>query len=83
MLKYVLASAFLTATPALAQLSVQQPMSLQDCVQSVQTAQASLALPQTTTVDTPDKKEMVITVPDGQITVTCDGVNNVATTTPN
>ncbi|HET9904010.1 MAG TPA: hypothetical protein VFQ27_09965 [Xanthobacteraceae bacterium] len=83
MLKYVVAIAAVSVAPAFAGETVQQTMTLAECVQSVQQAQTTLATPVTTTVDTADRKEMVLTVPDGQITVSCDGPNNLATMTHN
>jgi hypothetical protein len=58
-------------------------MSFSDCLQSVQQAQANLPTPGTVTIDTPEKKETVLTVPDGQVTVTCDANAGQATMTHN
>lgn len=82
MLKYAAVSVLLVASPALAQSpTVQQKMSLADCVASAQPSQTGVAQAPVVTVDTPEKKELVVTMPDGKVTVTCDALTQQATTT--
>lgn len=83
MFKYVLASALLVAAPAFAGETVQQTMSFSECAQTVQQAQNNPNTPITITVETADRKEAVVTVPDGQLTIVCDGTTNQATMTHN
>ena len=63
------------------QTTVQQSMAFTDCVQSINQTASGLSQQPTTTVDTADRREVVMAVPDGQLTVTCDGVNQQATMT--
>jgi hypothetical protein len=77
----VLATTLAATAASAQQTTIQQPMTFGACLQSVDQASVGLTQPPTTTIDTPDKREVVLSVPDGKVTVTCDAVNQQATMT--
>ena len=74
------------ASPALAQQTqAQQPMPFDICTQSLQMAAANALQPPTTTIDTPDTKQVQFPISGSQVTVTCTSSDQMMTIvgTPN
>jgi hypothetical protein len=70
------------ATAAVAQqTTVQQSMTFDECVQSIQTSSAGSSQPPVTIVDNADTRQVQFAVPDGQVTITCTRALERATIT--
>jgi hypothetical protein len=70
--RYVAILSLCCTTVAVAQqTTIQQSMTFDDCVQSIQTSSAGSPLPPVTIVDNADIRQVQFAVPDGQVTITC------------